>query len=208
MYTLYELDMTMKRLVIATVFFCASQTAFAQSTPYFGIEGGYALVDINASDTAQAIANATGSTTRVKYDYGALSGRAFAGLGINDSIALEIGAFATMSVDAKYSNATGSASEAFSGKGLDLSAKFTHASNFFARGGIHYSQVTGDSQINMAGVNVASNGSQSGVGFLAGAGFNDKRADGSILYYEYRYLNKLGGLDTANAHMFVVGYQK
>jgi hypothetical protein len=200
--------MTMKKVIIATVFFCASQIAFAQSTPYFGIEGGYALVDINASDTAQAVANATGSTTKVTYDRGALSGRVFAGSGINDSIALEIGAFATMSVDAKYSNATGSASEAFSLKGLDFSAKFTHASNWFARGGIHYSQVSGDAQVNMAGLNVTSTGSQSGAGFLAGAGFSDKRADGSITYYEYRYLNKLGGLDNVNTHMFVIGYQK
>ena len=198
----------MKKIIIATVFFCASQTAFAQSTPYFGIEGGYALVDINASDTAQAVANATGSTTYVTYDRGALSGRVFAGSGINDSIALEIGAFATMSVDAKYSNSSGSASEAYSVKGLDFSAKFTHDSNWFARGGIHYSQVSGDAQVNMAGVNVSSTGSKSGAGFLAGAGFNDKRADGSIIYYEYRYLNNLGGLDTVNTHMFVIGYQK
>jgi hypothetical protein len=198
----------MKRLITTAVLLSSTPFAFAQSSTYFGIEGGYAFVDISAEDTAQTIANATGSTTTVKYDLGALSGRVFAGSGINESLALELGAFASMSVDAKYSNATGTASEAYSVKGLDLSAKFMNSSNLFARGGVHYSQVAGDSQVTMAGVNYSGSGNNSGAGFLVGAGWNEKQADGSLLYFEYRYMNRLGGLSTANAHMLVLGWQK
>jgi hypothetical protein len=198
----------MKKLITIVAILCVSQSAFAQSPTYFGIEGGYAFIDISAKDTAQTIANATGSTTTVKYDSGALSGRVFAGSRINDSLALELGAFASMSVDAKYSNSYGTASENYSVKGLDFSAKFTNTSNLFARGGIHYSQVSADSQVTMAGLNYAGSGNNSGAGFLVGAGYNDKQADGSVVYFEYRYMNRLGGMSSANAHMLVLGWQK
>jgi hypothetical protein len=60
----------------------------------------------------------------------------------------------------------------------------------------------------MAGVNYSGSGNNSGAGFLVGAGYNEKQADGSIIYVEYRYLNRLGGLTDANAHMIVLGYLK
>ena len=194
--------------IIFTLLIMVSLTSFAQTKPFFGIEGGFAFVDIDAANTAQAIANATGLTTTVTYDRGALTGRLFSGVPVNESLQAELGAFASMSVDAKYSNTSGTASESYSVKGLDLSAKFVNQSNFFARGGMHYSQLSGDAQITMAGVSATGSGNISGTGFLVGAGFNEKQADGSVIYFEYRYMNRLGGLSSANAHMLVLGYLK
>jgi hypothetical protein len=194
---------------IALIFlFAISPLATAQSSAFFGVEGGYALADIKADDTAQALANATGTTTTVRYDRGAFVGRAFVGSAINDSLGLELGGFMSGSVDANYSNATGTASESISTKGFDFSAKFMSNANWYARGGVHYSQVSGDAQLNMAGVNYRGSGTSSGAGFLVGAGISNKGSDGSGTYYEYRYLGRLGGLTDANAHMLVFGFMK
>jgi hypothetical protein len=194
--------------IAAILLFGTSQLATAQSSAYFGAEGGYAISDIKAGDTAQAIANATGTTTTVRYDRGALIGRVFVGSAINDSLGLELGGFMSGSIDARYSNTTGTASESVSARGLDFSAKFMSSADWYARGGVHYSQVSGDAQLNMAGVSYRGSGTSSGAGFLVGAGISNKGSDGSGTYYEYRYLGRLGGLTDANAHMLVIGFIK
>ena len=68
--------------------------------------------------------------------------------------------------------------------------------------------MSADAQLKIAGVNYAGSGNNSGTGFLVGAGYSEKQPNGSVIYFEYRYLNRLEGLSETNAHMLVLGYQK
>ena len=56
-----------------------------------GAELGWSPVDLEAEDTAQKIANASGSTVTVEYSTGVLVGRLFADYGLSDNLYGEIG---------------------------------------------------------------------------------------------------------------------
>lgn len=184
-------------------------SAVAQT--YAGAEGGAAFVDLNAQSTAQTIANATGQTTTVRYDRSALAGRAFIGEKLNDTLALEVGAFIAGSLKANYANALGTASESYDAKGLDLSVKARIPdTGIFVRGGVHYSEVRGSAFVTLNGTTYASTGTRSGTGFLAGVGYEDKLGAADDLFWsiEYRYMNRIGGESDVNANLLTMGIRK
>ena len=68
-----------------------SNSAFAELK--MGLEGGLSFADIRAEETAQIIANASGSTVTVEYDKATWMGRVFGDYAINSDIHAEIGYF-------------------------------------------------------------------------------------------------------------------
>ena len=164
-----------------------------------GIEVGYSPMDIGAEDTAQAIANASGSTVTVTYDKGLFAGRVFADYGLTKNFGVEVGYFKTSSVDATYKIGANSASESYSASGLDVSGVLSHESGFFGKLGMHNSNVSGAARVTIGGTSYTATGEADGTGTLFGAGYEKN----NIRYAITRY-NDLGGVGSY-ATLFSVG---
>ena len=104
-------------------------------------------IDIEAEETAQAIANASGSTVNVTYDEGAFVGRAFGEYGVSSNLGIEVGFFQTSGAGATYKIGTDSASEEYDIHGLDLSVVFKSPEGFFGKVGLHSSTIDGAATI-------------------------------------------------------------
>ena len=82
------------------LFLIISNSAFAELK--MGVEGGLVWADIRAEETAQILANASGSTVSYEYDKATWMGRIFGDYAINSDIHAEVGYFLTGSLDATY----------------------------------------------------------------------------------------------------------
>jgi hypothetical protein len=169
----------------------------------FGIDAGYAFADIGAQNTAQSIANATGSTTTYTYDKATWMVRPFVSYGFTKDVSGEFGFFYTGDLDANYRTASGlTASESYKAYGFDAAAVYTWPGGFFAKGGLHYSQIDAAGQIrlsNGSGVNVS--GYSYGVNGLVGLGYES--AGGFRV--GYTYYNDIGNLKEADFGMLYIG---
>ena len=169
---------------------------------YFGAEVGLASADIGADDTAQTLANLSGSTVTYSYDEFTWAGRVFSGHPISQNIALELGFFKTGDLDAKYTISGASATEAYSMFGLDGSIVFKPKdSPLFFRAGVHQSKVDGSASITIGGTTYAAEASQSGSGWLLGGGYKFGRDNFVFLSY---YAN-VGGIDSADVTLCTLG---
>jgi len=199
------MEIQMKKTLILSTLLTLPLLANAQS--YGGIEGGWASIDIGAETTAQTLANLSGSTVTSLHDTGAVAGRVFFGFPIGDNLSLEVGGFMTGDVNATYIMSGSSATESYSGKGLDFSAVLKpEGGSFFLKGGIHSSTVDGAASLTIGGTTYAAGASQSGTGFLMGIGSESKLDDKSSLRYAATYYDKLGGISGADAFLLTVGY--
>jgi len=193
-----------KSLILSTLL---SLPLLVNAQSYGGIEGGWASIDIGAKNTAQTLANLSGSTVTYRYDTGAVAGRVFVGFPIGDNLSLEVGGFMTGDVKATYTISGASATESYSGNGLDFSAVLKpEGGSFFLKGGIHSSTVDGNASIRIGSTTYAAGASKSGTGFLMGIGSESKLDDKSSLRYAATYYDKLGGISGADAFLFTVGY--
>ena len=98
-------------LTIIIVFGFFLRTYAEEGQFRFGVELGWTPVEIEAEKTAQAIANASGSTVLTEYDKGAFVGRAFGEYGISSNLGVEVGYFQTSGAGATYKIGADSASE-------------------------------------------------------------------------------------------------
>ena len=74
----------MKKLLTLIYFLVFTSPLFAkEGEMVFGIDAGFGFADIGAEETAQAIANLSGSTTTVTYDRGAFAGRIYLEYGLS-----------------------------------------------------------------------------------------------------------------------------
>jgi len=195
----------MKKIIAAVLLSIGCTAANALDT-FGGVEGGYAFVDINADTTAQTLANLSGRTTTYTYDKAALTGRIFGGVKVSPTISAEIGYFTSLSLDANYSNSLGTASESYKTRGFDISATYRpEPTGLFIRGGMHHSEVTGNANVTIGGYSASSSGSQSGVGYLVGAGYTFALSNELEWYVSATHLNKLGGVSNTNANLISVG---
>ena len=154
-----------------------------------GAELGWSPVDLEAEDTAQKIANASGSTVTVEYSTGVLVGRLFADYGLSDNLYGEIGYFQTSGAEATYKIGTDSATESYDAHGLDISAKFLTDEGFFGKFGMHSTTIDGEATVTIGGTSYNATAEAQGTGLLFGAGFE---SDGT-LYSITRY-NDVGGI--------------
>lgn len=171
-----------------------------------GVDLGFGFIDIGADDTAQTIANLSGSTTTVTYDTGSWFGRVYGEYKIADATYIDIGLFTTGDVTAKYTLSGATASESYSANGVDVSAviKENEKEGYFVKGGFHSSTIDGNADVTISGTTYAAQATASGTGFLIGGGFDfdggqragatfysnlggDSAADMWLIYYGIKF---------------------
>ena len=157
-----------------------SNTAYAELK--MGVEGGFTWADIRAEETAQILANASGSTVSYEYDDATWMGRIFGDYAINSDIHAEIGYFLTGSLDATYTISGASASEGYDAMGIDL-AIVMHTDEAFFKAGMHSSELNGSANLTIGGTSYAVTESISGSGFLVGGGFESDDSRFGLTYY-------------------------
>lgn len=175
------------KVIIFSTFLLTSANA-EQGAVRMGLELGYSPVDMEAEDTAQAIANASGSTVTTEYSTGVLVGRIFADYGISDNLFGEIGYFQTSGAEATYKISSDSATESYDAHGFDISAKFM-SDGIFGKVGMHSTTIDGAINLTIGGTSYAATGEAQGTGALFGGGIE---LDGTILSI-MRY-NDVGGI--------------
>ncbi|MDC0161664.1 hypothetical protein OAI94_00485 [bacterium] len=170
-----------------------------------GIDFGFGFLDIGAEDTAQEIANISGSTVTASYDTGAWLGRVYGDFKVADSTYLDIGFFVTGDVEAKYTLSGATVTESYSANGLDASVLFKEGrkEGGFVKAGIHSSTVDGNANVTISGTTYAANAAASGTGFLAGAGYDyEDGGRAGVSYY-----SNLGGLSKADLLYIYYGFR-
>ena len=170
------------------VFFSNAANA-EQGAVRFGAELGVSPVDMEAADTAQKIANASGSTVNWEASTGVLVGRLFADYGISDNIYGEIGYFQTSGAEATYKIGSDSATETYDAHGFDLSAKYLSDMGLFGKIGMHSTTIDGAANVTIAGTSYTATASAQGTGPLVGAGMEI----GGTLFSVTRY-QSVGGI--------------
>ena len=171
--------------------------SLAKSGP--GVEGGVAWGDIGAEETAQRIANLSGSTTTVTYDQATFYGRLFYEYDLTKETFLDLGYFLTGSLDATYTLSGASATEGYSFNGIEGSYGFKSDGLYF-KGGLHQSEVDGKASVTIGGTTYAANASASGTGFLFGGGIEEDSIRWGLTYY-----NSVGGIEDANLLVLFYG---
>ena len=169
-----------------------------------GVDLGFGFIDIGADDTAQTIANQSGSTVTASYDTGAWFGRIYGEYKIADSTYLDVGLFTTGDITAKYTLSGATASESYSANGVDVSAviKENDTEGFFFKGGMHSSTIDGNADVTISGTTYTAQATSSGVGFLAGTGYDyDDGTRAGITFY-----SNLGGDSAADAWLIYYGF--
>ena len=164
----------------------------------FGVELGWSPIELEADDTAQAIANALQETVTATYDKGVFVGRLFGEYGLASNMAIEAGYFKTSSADAKYAATSGTASESYDVSGFDIALALKSSEGFFGKVGMHSSTVDGAANVTIGGTSYAATGSADGTGLLIGAGYEVD----NIRYAITRY-NDVGGIDTSVTYLSV-----
>jgi opacity protein-like surface antigen len=212
----------MKNILLASAILTAlvSSNAFAEdatkstSGMYGGIDIGYGRVNTGAADTAQALANLAGETVTYSYDKGVGVGRIFLGYTINENIATEIAFFSSTKLNVNYSSAHGVANENAKASGGDISVLLrpsvsTGLNNAFLRLGAQYSKVDGSASLTYTSGGTTTiytaNGSDTGTGFLIGAGYDAPINKNTSARISYTYMDNLGGLSGANVNLLSAG---
>ena len=182
--------------------FCSKLVAYEVT---FGVDAGYGFLDIGADDTAQTIANLSGSTVTASYDTGAWFGRIYGDYKIDDSTYIDVGFFMTGDVTAKYTLSGATASESYSANGIDVAAviKEDKKDALFVKGGFHSSTIDGNANVTISGTTYAAKATASGIGFVFGGGYDYE--DGSRAGITY-YAN-LGGESDADMWLVYYGFR-
>ena len=184
---------------VVTIFFSSLAKSDQLS---LGVDLGFGFIDIGADDTAQTIANLSGSTTTVTYDTGSWFGRVYGEYKIADDTYIDVGLFTTGDVTAKYTLSGATANESYSANGVDVSAVFkeNEKEGYFVKGGFHSSTIDGNADVTINGTTYAAQATASGTGFLVGGGLDfDGGQRAGVTFY-----SNLGG-DSA-ADMWLIYY--
>lgn len=208
----------MKRYLIVVTMLTSltSLPTFAESASnfYAGVEAGYGRIDTKAQETAQYLANLTGSTTTYTSDTEAFMGRIFSGYNINENVSAELGYFRSADLTNRYAQVNGTANETYNGQGADLSIVLrpsvaSDLNGLFARVGAHYSEVNGTASVayNNGTYSLAGSGSsnQSGAGLLLGLGYDIPVDKNVVARVGYTFINSVGGVSGANINFVSIG---
>tara|TARA_B110000008_G_scaffold155925_1_gene156781 strand:+ start:419 stop:994 length:576 start_codon:yes stop_codon:yes gene_type:complete len=155
---------------------------YASAEVKVGVEGGLAFADMRAEETAQIIANASGSTVNYTYEEATWMGRIFADYEFTPEVHAEVGYFLTGSLDATYKISTDSATESYDAMGIDAAVVFYQDSVFF-KAGMHSSELNGSANITIGGTTYAVTETISGSGFLVGGGLQMDETRYGLTYY-------------------------
>ncbi len=165
----------------------------------FGVEGGLLYADMRAEETAQTLANLSGSTVTYEYDEATWQGRFFADYAINDGFHAEIGYFISGSLDATYKISGDSATESYDAMGIDAAGVF-YADDLFFKAGMHSSELNGAASLKIGSTTYNISDSISGSGFLVGGGVDTDGSRVGLTYY-----SDLGGDSNSDATFLYYG---
>ena len=161
-----------------------------------GAEGGLVWADIRAEETAQILANASGSTVSYEYDEATWMGRIFADYAFSNEVHAEVGYFLTGSLDATYKISGSQATESYDAMGIDL-AVVVHQDDVYFKAGMHSSELNGAASLTIGGTTYNITESISGSGFLVGGGLELDDTRLGLTYY-----SDMGG-DADSDMMFI-----
>jgi hypothetical protein len=147
-----------------------------------GVEGGLTYADMRAEETAQSLANASGSTVTYKYDEATWQGRIFADMEVTPEVHVEIGYFLTGSLDATYTISGASATEGYNAMGIDLAAVI-YRDDIFFKAGMHSSELEGNAKLTIGGTTYNVSETISGTGYLVGGGMQVDDSRFGLTYY-------------------------
>ena len=147
-----------------------------------GFEGGLVYADMRAEETAQLLANASGSTVTYTYDEATWIGRLFADMPISSDMSVEVGFFLTGSLDATYTISGASATEGYDARGVDAAAVFKSDDIFF-KAGMHRSELEGNASLTIGGTTYNVSETISGTGYLVGGGLELDGSRVGLTYY-------------------------
>jgi hypothetical protein len=207
----------MKKLLLVAALSVATTSVFAQASAsdnkkfYFGAEIGSTKVDNNAQTFANLLVRTNGGSASVTQNSSVGTGRIFGGYTLNENVDLEVGYIQSGDIDYKFagSNSSGSYSgtTSVSVSGIDYSvllrpSKASGYNNAYLRvGGTSYK-----TKIQTTGVNVTGgNGSESGMGYVYGAGYDLNVAKEIDVRFQINRLEKIAGVSDDKATVFSVG---
>ena len=147
-----------------------------------GVEGGLTYADMRAEETAQSLANASGSTVTYKYDEATWQGRIFADMEVTPEVHVEIGYFLRGSLDATYTISGASATEGYNAMGIDLAAVI-YRDDIFFKAGMHSSELEGNAKLTIGGTTYNVSETISGTGYLVGGGMQVDDSRFGLTYY-------------------------
>ena len=156
----------------------------------FGVDGGLTYADLKAEETAQEIANLSGSTVTYAYDKATWAGRLYGDYGIAENMNIELGWMFTGSLDATYTLSGASATESYTMSLFDLSLKYDFDKNdpIFMKAGLHQSTINGAASVVIGGTTYDIADSITGTGWLVGGGIEVDNTR-----YGITYLANVGG---------------
>jgi len=188
----------MNKLIKLVSIFTFTLFSYANAEVKMGVEGGLGYADMRAEETAQTLANLSGSTVTYTYDEATWMGRIFADYAFSPEISTEIGYFITGSLDATYTISGASATESYDAMGLDA-AVVVHQDAAYFKAGMHSSELNGAASLSIDGTTYNVSETISGTGYLVGAGLE---VDGTR--YGLTYYADLGG-DGDSGMVFLYG---
>jgi hypothetical protein len=189
----------MKKSPIGWILGLVFSTCAHAQVSYIGIETAVAHADTKVPQTAQAIANTVGSTVYYTYNPVTAAFRVFGGHRVDPLLRLELGYFRTANLTANYRFNSAYATESYSASGVDA-AVLLHPENsgWFGRVGVHASQLNASASYTDNRYRASVGLQRSGVGALAGLGFEyDRDTQNTIRYGWTRYFG-VGGVSGAD----------
>ena len=172
----------MSKLLKLITAFSILLCSYANAEVKMGIEGGLGYADMRAEETAQTLANLSGSTVTYTYDEATWMARIFADYAFSPEISTEIGYFFTGSLDATYTISGASAAESYDAMGLDA-AVVVHQDAAYFKAGMHSSELNGAASLSIGGTTYNVSESISGTGYLVGAGLEVDDTRYGLTYY-------------------------
>ena len=172
----------MNKLLKLITAFSILLCSYANSEVKMGIEGGLGYADMRAEETAQTLANLSGSTVTYTYEEATWMGRIFADYAFTPEISAEIGYFLTGSLDATYKISGASATESYDAMGIDA-AVVVHQESAYFKAGMHSSELNGAGSLTIGGTTYSVSETISGTGYLVGGGLEVDDARYGLTYY-------------------------
>ncbi len=172
----------LNKLIKLVSIFTFTLFSYANAEVKMGVEGGLGYADMRAEETAQTLANLSGSTVTYTYDEATWMGRIFADYAFSPEISTEIGYFITGSLDATYTISGASATESYDAMGIDA-AVVVHQNEAYFKAGMHSSELNGAASLTIDGTTYNVSETISGTGYLVGAGLEVDDARYGLTYY-------------------------
>ena len=179
---------------------------------FAGIQGSVVYSDIEgvASNNAQALANASGSSVTYTYENSTLSGRIFAGYRIAPKFSIEMGYFNSLAFEATYKGtASGTAwsyTQSAEAAGIDFAGRFDIGETFYAKAGLHSSRIDELRSFTASSFTYTGSVSASGTGFLIGFGTQkDITPNKTFWNSEIVYYDSVAGVSDTVLTFFSIG---